>query len=157
MERSAGFSRCRNYRYWLRRRWSDKPGVLVIGLNPSAADERQDDPTLRRIIGFAQNWGFGEATVLNLFAWRAKQPALLRRVADPVGPRNNYWLRRFIHHEQPVVVAWGNDGSFLGRDRRVLKMLQDPMCIDVTHAGYPRHPLYAKASCKLQKFPGESY
>jgi len=158
MERSAGFSRCRRYRYWLHRRWSDDPGVVFIGLNPSAADAQRDDPTLRRIMGFARDWGFGQVTVVNLFAWRAKQPAMLRQIADPVGPRNDYWLRRLTRSVEPVVVAWGNDGSYRGRDRTVLRMLAAPLCLGVTTAWSPRHPLYAKASCELQAFscPGDS-
>ena len=157
MQRSAGFSRCQRYRYWLHRRWSDGPNVVFIGLNPSAADAQRDDPTLRRIIGFARDGGFGQVTVVNLFAWRAKQPAMLRQVADPVGPRNNYWLRRLTRGVDSVVVAWGNDGSYQGRDRTVLGMLEAPLCLDVTTAGSPRHPLYAKASCELQAFfcPGD--
>ena len=158
MERSAGFSRCRRYRYWLHRRWSDDPGVVFIGLNPSAADAQQDDPTLRRIMGFARDGGFGQVTVVNLFAWRAKQPAMLRQTADPVGPRNDYWLRRLTRSGEPVVVAWGNDGRYQGRDRTVLGMLAAPLCLGVTTAGSPRHPLYTKASCELQAFfcPGDS-
>ncbi|MGB1439119.1 MAG: DUF1643 domain-containing protein, partial [Luminiphilus sp.] len=75
MQRSAGFSRCGGYRYWLKRQWSTLPGVTLVGLNPSSADARKDDATLRRVIGFARDWGFGAVTVVNLFAWRTPRPA----------------------------------------------------------------------------------
>ena len=78
------------YRWWLRRRWSTEgASLLFIGLNPSRADARADDPTLRRLIGFAKGWGYGELLVLNLFARRSPHPAALRSVTDPVGDRND--------------------------------------------------------------------
>ena len=47
----AHFSKNRIYRYALWRTWDEsKPKVLFVGLNPSTADEIQDDPTIRRCI-----------------------------------------------------------------------------------------------------------
>ena len=64
----ANFSRCRRYRYTLWRRWDpERPLVMIIGLNPSTADACQDDPTIRRCIGFARVWGYGGLVVTNLF------------------------------------------------------------------------------------------
>ena len=94
MKRKAGLSRCKNYRYWLYRRWRDGPELVVIGLNPSTADAQTDDPTLRRIMRFTHEWGFSAVTVVNLFAWRSRFPKELRAATDPVGPRNDYWIRR---------------------------------------------------------------
>lgn len=45
---TAEFSPCRTWRYILRRRWGRGPAVGFILLNPSTADEKQDDPTIRR-------------------------------------------------------------------------------------------------------------
>ena len=54
----AAFSRCGRYRWWLRRQWREEAATLLfIGLNPSSADGSRDDPTLRRLIGFAGAWG----------------------------------------------------------------------------------------------------
>ena len=153
MQRSAGFSRCGAYRYWLKRRWSDAPGVVFIGLNPSTADAHTDDATLRRIVNFAANWGFGAATVVNLFAWRTPRPEVLKRATDPIGPRNNHWLRKMARGGEPMVVAWGNHGIHQGRDRAVLALLEDPLCLGVTKAGHPRHPLYARGTARLSAFP----
>ena len=75
MEKGATFSRCGRYRYSLWRRWEeDAPYVLWICLNPSTADAEEDDPTLRRCMGFAQDWGYGASYTANLFAWRATKP-----------------------------------------------------------------------------------
>ena len=46
------------YRWWLRRCLGTGEGCLLfVGLNPSRADGQRDDPTLRRLIGFARQWG----------------------------------------------------------------------------------------------------
>ncbi len=76
MRKGAHLSPDRLYRYWLIRRWDANRALLcVIGLNPSRADEVQDDPTLRKIIGFAMNLGFGGVLVLNVGAYRTKDPS----------------------------------------------------------------------------------
>ena len=49
MKKNAILSDDRKYRYVLSRNWDEtKPTVLFIGLNPSIADESEDDPTIRR-------------------------------------------------------------------------------------------------------------
>ena len=50
----CAFSPDRRYRYALWRHWgaTEVPRYLmVVGLNPSTADETKDDPTIRRCIG----------------------------------------------------------------------------------------------------------
>ena len=44
----------RVYRYMLERTWDcRKERVLFVMLNPSTADEKEDDPTITRCLGFA--------------------------------------------------------------------------------------------------------
>ena len=81
MKRSAEISECGKYRWWLRRRWADGPVVCFVMLNPSTADAEQDDPTIRRCIGFAQAWGCGALEVRNLFPFRATNPADMLKAA----------------------------------------------------------------------------
>lgn len=59
MEKSARFSSCQNYRYSLWRTWSgllpnSRGYAMFVGLNPSTADETNDDPTIRRCMAFAK-------------------------------------------------------------------------------------------------------
>lgn len=146
MQRAANFSRCRQYRYALWRRWGQRPGfALIVGLNPSTADHRQDDPTIRRCIGFARDWGYDQLCVANLFAWRATYPEDLKAAADPVGPGNNRWLRRLCREADIVVAAWGNDGNFLDRAQQVQSMHDQWQVLRVNRSGQPAHPLYLPA------------
>ena len=58
MKKDAVLSEDRKYRYLLSRNWDDtKPTALFIGLNPSTADEKEDDPTINKCISYAKSWG----------------------------------------------------------------------------------------------------
>lgn len=152
MQRSANFSRCRRYRYALWRRWA--PGddyVLLVGLNPSTADHRRDDPTIRRCIGFARDWGYSGLCVANLFALRATYPEDLLADPEPVGPRNDQWLRRLARDASLVVGGWGNHGRHQDRAARVRAWLPGLHCLRLNQSGEPAHPLYLPR--ELRPFP----
>ncbi|HEU4641266.1 MAG TPA: DUF1643 domain-containing protein [Gemmatimonadaceae bacterium] len=143
----AIFSLCRRWRYALWRTWDDETKrVAFIGLNPSTADEHEDDPTIRRCAGFARAWGYGGLVMLNLFGWRATDPREMRAVVDPVGPGNDAVLREYASNPEValLVAAWGSDGGYLTRDRAVRNLLagHDLFTLGLTKSGKPRHPLY---------------
>ena len=155
------FSICGHYRWWLERRWDpQRPALLFIGLNPSRADGERDDPTLRRLQGFARAWGFGGLEVLNLFARISATPVALRRCADPVGVENDRWLEqrlRALPAEAAVWLGWGNGGVWQGRDQQVLKLIRQvlpPMgsspllVLGITASAQPRHPLYVPGGAR---------
>lgn len=59
----AVFSPDRIHRYHLWQRFDRGVGrVAFVGLNPSTADERANDPTVRRCIGFAEAWATPTST-----------------------------------------------------------------------------------------------
>ncbi|MEO0408332.1 MAG: DUF1643 domain-containing protein, partial [Cyanobacteria bacterium P01_A01_bin.135] len=149
----ALFSPCDRYRYSLWRTWDMAlPKLLIIGLNPSTADATHNDPTIRRCIGFAQSWGYGSVTVTNLFALRSPYPKALRQAQDPVGPQTDAWIWRLLAQSDACLLAWGNEGRLLGRDRAVraqlLKSDRPLLCLKVTKQGQPSHPLYLKKTLK---------
>jgi hypothetical protein len=142
--RPATFSFCFKYRFSLWRSWLGGDGVLmVIGLNPSTADDIYDDPTIRRCIGFAQVLGYHELCMTNLFAFRATYPSEMKRQNDPVGYGNNGELRYCAAGAKLIVAAWGTKGTHLGRDKTVRAMLPPMHCFRLTpKSGQPEHPLY---------------
>jgi hypothetical protein len=154
MIRSAVFSPCRTYRYFLSRTWNPMlPSVMFIGLNPSTADEQQDDPTVRRCVGFATKWNFGGLVLVNLFAYRSTDPAGLRDTDDPVGPANDKHILLGARAADRVVLAWGTKGNLVDRDQRVLSLFPDVHCLGVTKEGHPKHPLYLAGNTGLRPFP----
>jgi hypothetical protein len=150
MHRGAEFSPCRRYRYALLRGWERQKGyAMFIGLNPSTADETVDDPTIRRCMGFARAWGYGALCMVNLFAYRATQPADMLAQADPVGPLNDVYLTHLAASADVVVAAWGNHGQHLERDQRVRGLLgQQLHYLRLTKDGHPGHPLYLPATLR---------
>jgi len=88
LKTDAKFSACRKYRYALWRNWDEsKPYAMIIGLNPSTADENKNDPTITRCINFATSWGYGGVCVTNLFAYCATVPSDMKASNDPIGTR----------------------------------------------------------------------
>lgn len=149
IDAGAIFSPCRTWRYVLWRVWDESlPKVAFIGLNPSTADETQDDPTIRRCIGFARSWGYGGIHMLNLFAFRATDPRDLKAATQPIGPENNNRLILYCEASQLVVAAWGAHGAYRNRgtDARSMLWKLDLHHLGLTKDGHPKHPLYLPKS-----------
>jgi len=147
---TAILSPCRRYRYVLTRIWSDAPPVCWIGVNPSTADANVDDPTIRKMCGFARAWSAGGIVVCNLFALRSTDPkALYADPADAIGPQNDDYIAEATKGRR-VIAAWGVHGKLAGRGKAVMRMLADAgvalECLRVTKDGHPYHPLYCPAS-----------
>lgn len=162
----AILSDCGRYRYRL---WRDlepsleeagrKPEtVLFLMLNPSTADHREDDPTIRRCVGFARRLGYQRLSVGNLYAFRATDPAQLQEAQDPVGPGNDAHLWKLAREADQIVAAWGaNPGPVLEREREVRELVASTtsriFCLGTTKAGRPRHPLYLPKDTDLEDLP----
>ena len=153
IDRKCEFSPDRLHRYTLWREWdmfNRERFVQFVGLNPSTADEVQNDPTIRRCMDFAQSWGYGAMCMTNLFAFRATLPQVMKDYADPVGPDNLEWILRVAKEASLIVAAWGLDGEFKHQGRKVSAMLglEDIKvhCIAFTKSGFPKHPLYIPGS-----------
>jgi len=154
IERTAWVSSCERYRHALGRHWDrDKGFVLFVMLNPSTADAQQDDPTIRRCIGFARSWGYGGIEVCNLFDWRATKPAHLRnKLSVAVSEKNDPTMRCRASEAKFIVAAWGNvpwansriDEVF----RTVFREEKRWDCLTFTKSGFPSHPPYVPAATK---------
>ena len=150
IKKSAVFSACRKYRYSLTRSW-DLSGnyVLFIGLNPSVADEMVDDPTLTRCINFAKDWGYGGLIMVNLFAYMSTHPSELKKASLPIGKENNMHILKSHQKSQLSVVAWGNDGYFMERDKEVLELFTNPIAFLKKKSANLPHPLNKKKNKNL--------
>jgi hypothetical protein len=151
------------YRYWLFRQWGRSPvegkPVLWCLLNPSIADARIDDPTVRRAAVFSDEWGFKSMMFVNLYAHRTAYPRELKKVGAPVGPLTDSWIITLATAADRIVVAWGQDPLQDRRAEHVLSLLhaahQRPLqCFGVNENGHPKHPLYLKNHLPLQEYHG---
>lgn len=160
MESSAFFSDDRVFRCWLLRRWNTGLNLMaVIGCNPSTADENKNDPTIRRVIGFAERLGYGGVLMLNVGAFRATNPKHWKAARDPFGPGNSIdHLHGYLFKWQPriVVAAWGkpcvSSQRGMMRAESIKKNILGMKCWGRNSDGSPRHPLMLPYSCELEEF-----
>lgn len=143
MFRDAMISGCGEYRYELSRSWNHElPRCIFIGLNPSTADGLEDDPTIRRLVGFAEAWGYGRFDIINLFALRSKDPAVLRDHPDPVGPDNHQFIVAACDSKLLTIAMWGKGGEYRQQARFIERLFPELMCFGKNKDGSPKHPLY---------------
>lgn len=152
MLRTAEVSDCGTYRWTLTREWNAKlPRVGFVMLNPSTADAEHDDPTLRRCVGFARQWGYGSLVVRNLYALRATDPTQLWQHDAPIGWRTPAVLTACAQ-DALTICAWGAHGQRHNRGANVAAVLRRNHValfhLGITKTGQPRHPLYLPGSQK---------
>jgi len=151
----AIFGEDRSYRYALYRIWDPTlTTIMFIGLNPSTANETEDDPTIRRVKRFAKDNGYGSVMMVNLFAYVTAYPEELKKCADPVGKFNDQFLKDLGKTCSEIVFAWGSFPEAKDRAKEVIKLFPDGVCLLQNRDGSPRHPLYVPADTKLKKFIG---
>lgn len=180
VDAGATISPCGKYRYRLWREWrgthdpknwkwlgaNDGAGepighpkaCVFVMLNPSTADGTQDDPTIRRCVGFAKSLKFERLEVVNLFAYRATKPSALLSLNDsddPVGPGNLDAFESALLDAGIVICAWGAHGSHLGQDQTAIGWCKphETFALGVTKEGHPRHPLYMPSAALPVRFP----
>ena len=119
----------------------------MVMLNPSTADEVQNDPTVQRCERRALRLGFGQREVVNLFALRSTDPsALYDSKVEPIGPANDAAIMASVAGAAMVLCGWGLHGELLGRGSAVIRLLRGAgvrlHALALTKQGHPAHPLY---------------
>ncbi len=156
----AVFSACRQKRYWLRRNLGDGAArhVLWIMMNPSRADESNNDPTTTMTTNISRRHGYSVHGVVNLSAAIEADSTRLTTsdgVADPVNEqairRAVNWIRR---HRGDIVIAWGASRHLRQREADVLHMLgnNNLLCLGRNANGSPRFPRAIRRDTVLREF-----
>ncbi|HHT7187648.1 TPA: DUF1643 domain-containing protein [Bacillus cereus] len=157
-----------NHRYSLTREWdvTNKNRTLFIMLNPSTADEQQDDRTTNRCIDFAKRWGCGSLEICNLFSYRTTYPRDLRTLSysEIIGEKNHYHLERAFKKATIIVTAWGEHGKLHKQSTHIHPLLKQwsrtygkaVYCLGFLNNKEPRHPLYAPAATERIDFLTDS-
>lgn len=163
--RTAEIDGC--YRWTATRAWGAGPCVLWCLLNPSVADGKRDDPTMRRMMGFSHRWGFGSMIVVNVYPFISSSTPELRlwcaswgieHSAKEAWIKNTYVVSAAMDKATTLVAAWGNGVDrddievFLDHARPCIdtsehdgfgnvKVPAEWMCLGQTGLGNPIHPL----------------
>lgn len=130
--------------------------MAVIGLNPSKANLKRDDNTVRKCYEFACKRGCGRLLMLNLYAYIATHPDDMWRahntgiditggVANTFSALQTY---RTAFHVDETVAAWGGKAGARSGDagRQLLNML----CFGTNKDGTPKHPCRISYKEKLR-------
>lgn len=152
----AVFSDDRKHRLMLCRTWDpSRPAAMVIGLNPSTADEHEDDPTIGFVRRVLDSNGYGSLYMVNLFTMVTPHPEELEHPSKCRYDQAfciDVWKHTLAKNPTPttVVFAWGQFKTF-GRDQVAVKELgQFAQCFGKNKNGSPRHGMYLKPTTKLQ-------
>lgn len=178
VSQGAVISKDERYRYFLWREWrgsatddnwewldavdgngvrlGEPKAVTFIMLNPSTADAQEDDPTIRRCVGFAKAWKYDRINVVNIFGHRATDPDALLALDhndDPVGPDNQKYIDHAVSQSGIIICAWGKHGRHLGQDLTTMGWLWKPAhCLGRNKDMSPKHPLYLPANSERIPF-----
>lgn len=157
--RDARFTKSGERRFMLTRSWRGGDGryVLFCMLNPSTANASTDDPTIRRCIRYARDWGHSALHVVNLFDFITPSPEVLLRWTKENPMKNLQLYLDIIQCESfnsgLTVCGWGTWGGwFPERARQVYNALNSPHALRITKDGHPSHPLYLPANLKPVPF-----
>lgn len=138
----------------------EQPGehvLLVIGVNPSTADEKKPDPTMLSVLRFVDAFGYDGFVMLNLSSERCTLPADLSVSMDHDMYQKNLEVIRKVGKKyagSDILLAYGNNierRPYLAESlRAIYSILQSHkrwLCIGgseyMTKHGHPRHPLYS--------------
>lgn len=137
--------------------------ILWVMLNPSTADWRSDDPTIRKVMGFSTRWEFHEVRVVNLCALRSTDPSGLdNKTIDVVGARNIQTIQDELAKADRVVLAWGANAETRVEAKKMAAVVQglvieaclkphtDVVVLGRTKGGSPKHPLMLSYQTKLE-------
>ena len=153
---------CEKHRFHLEREWKGD-GLLYayFGVNPSTADAKIDDSTVKKWIGFTERNGGRGFLVGNVFSYRATNVRELSEPnINPVGDANCYHLTKIIQRADVLVPCWGNQTKVSPPLRsqfpltiNLLKSSGKPVkCFGKTKSGDPRHPLMLGYDTELIDF-----
>ena len=147
--REAKFSNDKKERFTLKREWDkSKNKILYIMLNPSLADDKKDDPTIRRLIGFTKKFNYGGFLVGNIFTTITPNPKEIDK-SLVISDRNLKELLKLINKVDQIVYAWGNNI----KEPNILKeVVNNPKCFGKNLNGTPKHPLYLNGNTPIINF-----
>jgi hypothetical protein len=150
-------SPCQRYRYALYVPLGEGSRTVCFVLaNPSKAvviDGRlEPDPTVQKIITYAQDWGYSRLSVVNARAWRATDPDLVPPDPEGIGPDNDKWIEHAVTGSDLVVCGWGKLGGERGWAvlRQIVRLGRAPYALRLNADGSPTHPLYLPRALRPQ-------
>lgn len=137
--------------------------LFCFGINPSTADDKVPDQTIKKVMGFAEKNGYTSFVMFNLYPQRATNPDdLPQEASQQMIKRNIEVISKIVSQQQKsdILLAWG--GLLYSRKYFIDCLKQVHQSIesysanwlrigDLLKSGQPRHPLYANYDNEFQK------
>jgi hypothetical protein len=143
--------------------------LIVIGINPSTADDKIADPTIRKVMGFTEGNGFDSFIMLNLYPQRTPYPDDLPASLDLEKHNQNLKTISEIlekHNNATLLAAWGDRVIIRAYLKECIKSIFETTkkfnlnwiyLGNLTTIGQPRHPLFTSFEVALTNFDIENY
>lgn len=165
MDKGAKFNANRTRRFRLWRIWNRQlPLLVIVGMNPSTADENDNDPTVERCARRADMLGYGGILMMNMLdiietdsRKLDEMPAQLRCSAD-----NTRQLLSAIELAETakadILCGWGKPGQKYGAvawfATQAARAGVTLFCLKRNKDGSPAHPLYQPYDKEFEWFAG---
>lgn len=145
-------SACGRFRYVLGRRFverQDRPLRLCVWMNPSTADDKEDDASIRVGMGYAWRWGDGGILVVNVLDLILTDSTKLPSHEEATGPEHDRYVRDAllgVHGavQKEVLCGWGDAAAGAAAERMLFEIRHAglvPAALALTKSGNPAHPL----------------
>ena len=167
-DRGAVFNEERTHRRRLWRIWDKSlPLLYVVGMNPSIADENDNDPTVERCVRRATALGYGGLCMLNMLDVIETDSRKLdvmpheQRCTVHNMEELKYALETASRGLADILCAWGKPGQKYGyvawfatqANRKGVTLF----CLKKNKDGSPVHPLYQPYSKQFEWFAGTDF
>lgn len=159
---SAIFSECGMYRYRLDRQIGDAlKTVAFIGINPSIANEVDNDKTVNRMLSFAMGNGAGKVIVANVFSLISTDINGLRTDIPLKGNEHDFHFQQIISEADILVPCWGSRAKLRAGNRHfldncmslLLSSGKPVLCLGKTKSGKdPLHPQRLPSGTQLREW-----
>lgn len=147
----ATFSQDKKHRFSLFRCWDIvRPCAMVIGLNPSTANDEEDDRTIGFVTRILNNNNYGGLFMVNLYTMITPYPKDLVR-DDNREHAIKIW-QVSMEYCTDAVFAWGRFKIHDGRDEQAKIMYPNALCFGHLMHGEPHHPMYLPNNTKLIRY-----
>jgi len=143
--------------------------LIVIGINPSTADDKNPDRTINRVKGFAEGNGYDSFIMLNLYPQRTPFPSDLHSTMElSIHNQNLKTISDILakNSNATILAAWSEKIVVRKYLKECLKAIFETTkkfnvnwinLGELTKSGHPRHPLYASYSLALTNFDIANY
>ena len=143
--------------------------LIVLGINPSTADDKTKDKTIGKVMGFVEGNGYDSFIMINLYPQRTPHPADLHTSINlQISSRNIGVIADIFNKiDNPTVLAAWSDKIMIRKylkdclvkivDTSKKKNIRWVKLGESTKSGHPRHPLYARYELELTDFSPDKY